>query len=60
MSVYTYTVRDRCRHNIVVTAAYRHITNKLCRDVLVFVVPLCFTDILVDLLGLTGNRILHS
>ena len=39
--------------------SYRHIRNKPCRDVLAFVVPLCFTDMLVDLLGPTGSIILY-
>ena len=59
MSLCIYTIRDRCRYNIAVTASYRYIRNKPCRDLLVFVVPLCFIDILVDLLGLTGDRILY-
>ena len=54
-----YTVRDRCRHNIVIRASYRHIRDGLYRNVLVFVVPLCFKDILVDLFGPTGKRNLY-
>ena len=55
--MFTYIVRDSCRHKIVIMASCRYIRDKPCRNILVFVVPLCFTEMLVDLLDSIGNRI---
>ena len=46
-----------CRHSVVITVS---VENKTCIDVLIFVVGLCFTNMLLDLLGLIGNRTLYS
>ena len=52
----TDTVRDGCRHKIVVTALCRYCRNKPYRNVLVLVVPACFKDVLVDIHDPTVNR----
>ena len=59
ISLCIYTVRDRCRHKIVITALCRYVRNKPCRNVPVSVIPLCFTDMLVALFGPTGYSILY-